>query len=401
MINPTRPFFSFFVFLNALFILGCYPALKKEAVTPQEALVPVRFFYPTFKDDIKLDSLILATKRNIEYLNRLAPEKTFFYGPDRFSCLEVKKSQKAFLKLITETPDHDRLNRELKANFKVYRAAGRVGNPNVLFTGYFEPIFDARLRPDDFFKYPIYKKPSDLVKIDLSLFKKAFNNQKIVARIDGGLVVPYYSRDQIEVQKILKGRGLEIAWLKDPVDVSFLQIQGSGRLRMSNGDTISVGYAASNGRPYRSIGRYMMDKRYLTQKELSMQSIRRYLATHPRVVREVLNYNPSYIFFRVLKNGPLGSINIPVTPGRSLALDANLFPKGALAFITSQKPTLDGSNHITGWTTFSRFVLNQDTGGAIKGAGRADLLFGSGSYAEIAAGHLKHEGELYILIKKP
>ena len=131
-----------------------------------------------------------------------------------------------------------------------------------------------------------------------------------------------------------------------------------------------------------------------------MQSIRKYLSEHPEVSDEVLGYNPSYIFFHMLKDEPLGNINVPLVPGRSLALDARLFPKGALAFVSSQKPDVDEEGRITGWKKFSRFVLNQDTGGAIKGAGRADLFWGGGPYAAVAAGHMKHEGELYILIKK-
>ena len=131
-----------------------------------------------------------------------------------------------------------------------------------------------------------------------------------------------------------------------------------------------------------------------------MQAIRRYLSEHPEVSNEVLNCNPSYVFFRMLESEPLGNINVPLVPGRSLALDARLFPKGALAFVSCQKPTVDDEYRITEWNKFSRFVLNQDTGGAIKGAGRADLFWGSGPYAEAAAGHMKHEGDLYLLIGK-
>ena len=132
-----------------------------------------------------------------------------------------------------------------------------------------------------------------------------------------------------------------------------------------------------------------------------MQSIRRYLADHRDAQAEVLNQNPSYVFFRTSSGGPFGSINVPLTPGRSLALDSGLFPKGALCFVMTKKPVLDSANRITGWKEFSRFMLNQDTGGAIKGAGRADLFWGNDEYAEIAAGHMKHEGDLYVLIKKP
>jgi peptidoglycan lytic transglycosylase A len=145
----------------------------------------------------------------------------------------------------------------------------------------------------------------------------------------------------------------------------------------------------------------MLDRGMLSQEEMSLQAIRRYLAKHPEMIDEVLNYNPSYVFFRKVENGPLGSTNILLTPGRSVALDGRLFPPGALAFISCQKPVMDDSGDVTGWVEFSRFVLNQDTGGAIRRAGRADIFWGSGAYAKAAAGYLRHEGNLYVLIKKP
>ena len=283
----------------------------------------------------------------------------------------------------------------------VYRAAGRVGNNKVLFTGYYEPVYEGELMPDETFKYPIYQKPDDLIRIDLSLFREKYAGKSIVARIEGKEVLPYFSRKQIEADKALAGRDLEIAWLKDPLDVAFLHIQGSGRLKLPDDSTISVGYQASNGQPYRSIGRYLLDRGLLSREEISMQSIRQYLSEHPEILEEVLNHNPSYVFFRFIENGPFGNIDVPLTPGRSVALDSRIFPKGALCFISTEKPVIDSSDEITDWTKFSRFVLNQDTGGAIKGAGRADVFWGSNPHAELAAGHMKHEGELYILIKKP
>jgi membrane-bound lytic murein transglycosylase A len=394
MMSTKKTFLIFLLILSTTGLLGCYPTLRQEAQRPEEALKPVRFFYPNFHDDIDPDSLILAINRNLEYLNRLEPGHVFHYGRHSFTSQQVRESQEFFLNLIIKNPTPDQLNKELKKHFRAYRAAGRVGNNKILFTGYFEPIFEANLTSDETYKYPLYMKPDDLLRIDLSLFNEKFEGESITARIEGKEVLPYYSREQIETEKVLEGQNLEIAWLKDPVDVTFLHIQGSGQLILPNGKSVSVGYQASNGRPYRSIGRYLLEKGFMEREHISMQGIRRYLSENPEIINDVLNHNPSYVFFRILENGPLGNI-------RSLALDARLFPKGALAFILCQRPIVNDQGEITEWQKFSRFVLNQDTGGAIKGAGRADLFWGSEPYAEIAAGHLKHEGELYILIKKP
>jgi len=172
-------------------------------------------------------------------------------------------------------------------------------------------------------------------------------------------------------------------------------------IKLPSGEIIRVGYSASNGHPYKSIGRYMIDNGYITADNLSLQTIRSYIKKNPDIKNKVLNYNPSYVFFRLLDGGPLGNIGVPLTPGRSLAVDDRLFPKGALVYIRCQKPVIGKDGNITGWVPFSRFLLNQDTGGVIKGTGRADIFWGSDPYAELAAGNLKHKGEMYFLVKKP
>lgn len=402
-VEKTRRFFFIALTITViLFCIGCRPALRQEARVPDQALAPVRFFYPKFTDDMDLSSLIRAVKRNLVYLNKLPPDHIFKYGSDQFSCRQVRESQEAFLEMISDVSDPRELGKRIKKEYLVYRATGRTGNRQVLFTGYFEPLLEGSLAPDASFKYPLYQPPDDLIKIDLSPFSEELRGKSIVARIEGKKVLPYFERAQIEHSKVLAGKDLEIAWLKDPVDVAFLHIQGSGRLQLKQGGSLGVGYAAKNGRPFRSIGRYLLDKGLLSREELSMQRIRRFLSDHPEMLDEVLNHNPSYVFFRVLGDGPVvGNIGVPLTPGRSLALDYRLFPKGALAFIELEKPVINDTGEITGWKNFSRFVLNQDTGGAIRGAGRADLFWGSGPYAEVAAGHTKHDGDLYVLIKKP
>ena len=396
----TQVLFLTVILLTLATVFSCYPFRKKEAQQPEEALKQVRFFLPKFSDDMDRDSLIEGVKRNIEYLDRLAPETLFHYGPHDFTCRQVRESQEAFLNLLSRGLDADQLSREIRKKFRVYRAAGRKESGRMLFTGYYEPIYEGRLARDEVFRYPLYRLPNDLIRIDLSPFGERFKGETIVARIEGKKVQPYFSRFQIEGEKALEGKGLEIAWLKDPLDVAFLHIQGSGRVRLADGNDFLVHYQASNGRPFQSIGRYMIEKGLLPREGMSMQAIREYLTEHPEVRDEVLNQNPSYIFFRHVENGPWGSLGVLLTPGRSIALDPKFFPKGALVFISSQKPLVNNQGEITGWVKFSRFVLHQDSGGAIKGAGRADIFWGSGSYAELAAGHLQNEGDLYVLIKK-
>ena len=399
--KKTKNVFLIAVLLIMAGVAGCTPALKKEAQQPEEALRHVRFFSPEFRDDMDRDSLVSALKRNLEYLGRLDPDTVFHYGPHDFSCRQVRESQEAFLAIVSRGLDSDALGREIKKTFSVYRATGRAGDKRVLFTGYYEPVYEGSLTPDETFKFPLYRPPDDLIKIDLSPFNEKFKGEGIVARIDGKKVLPYYSRVQIDRDRVLAGKGLELAWLKNRLDAAFLHIQGSGRLKLPDGKDLSVNYQASNGQAYRSIGRYMIEKGFLTRETMSMQAIRKYLTENPQAMDEVLYHNPSYVFFRRVDSGPLGSLGVLLTPGRSIALDPGVFPKGAIGFISSQKPLVDEKGEITGWTSFSRFVVNQDSGGAIKGAGRADIFWGSGSYAEVASGHLQHEGDLFILIKKP
>jgi membrane-bound lytic murein transglycosylase A len=389
-----------FTLLALSLLTACYPPPIKKAEGPEQTLIRLRWSYPLFEDDMDLESLQEALERNLQYLSKLSPDYGFIYGPDRYTCRQVMESQAAFLEMIRNVSGPKELNERVREEFVVYKAAGRDGQ--VLFTGYFEPILPGRLLPDSIFKYPIYRKPDDLIKIDLSLFNEEFKGKSIIARIAGKSVIPYYSREQIAKGRALQGRNLELAWLKDPVDVAFLQIQGSGRLDLGEGNWTRVGFSERNGRAYRSIGRYLIERGLISEEEMSMQAIRRCLESRPDIVEEVLNYNPSYVFFRDLgENPPVGSIQVPITPGRTLALDSRLFPPGAIAWMKARKPKVNDQGQLVSWEAFSRFVINQDTGGAIKGPGRADLFWGSGPYAELAAGHMRQEGELYVLMKKP
>ena len=389
--------FILFVF-SAYFLLACETLPPdRKAIGPEDSLkaVPVSAM-PQLKDDMDAASLACAIEQNIIYMMKTAPDSFFIYGEDSYFASDILEAQKKLLDFLRLNPSVEQLAEMISGQFKFYKAAGNMNaGGRVLFTGYFEPEYEGRRGRDDVFRHPLHGTPDDIIYTDLTNF--GYDNKQIVMRVEGNRGLPYFTREEIAEKGAIDGRGIEIAWLKDPVDVAFLQIQGSGRLQLEDGSMVRVGYAGRNGRPYRSIGNILIEEGHVTGDDMSMQAIRVFLENNPDEVSRVLNYNQSYIFFRKLETPPVGSLGVLITPGRTIALDSRLFPKGALGFIVCQKPVADETGRITGWEPFTRFVLNQDTGGAIKGAGRADIFWGHGNYAELAAGHLKHEGELYIL----
>ena len=357
--------------------------------------------YPKFTDDMAYDGLEHSILKSLSYFEKIPPDRQFAYGKDHYSAERLIQSLRYFLNYVRERPAADELNKFIRSKYRVYRSVGRDGRGEVLYTGYYEPHLQGSLSPSKKNRFPIYAKPPDLISVDLSLFNKDYAGKRIIARYADNKILPYYDRSKIDSQGVLKGNTKVLAWVDDPIDVFFLQIQGSGRIYLDTGNVLSVHYHTSNGRPYRSIGKLLIDKKKITVEEMSMQKIREYLENHPDEIDEVFNYNPSYVFFEIEPDGPLGNINVKLTPGRSIALDRHIFPKAALCFIETQKPIVDGAGKIQDWQPFTRFAMNQDTGGAIRGPGRADIFWGNGPYAEIAAGHLKHTGSLYFLVLKP
>jgi len=357
--------------------------------------------YPDFSDDLNLDGLTEGIGRSLEYFQRIPPDRTFKFGTDTFTADHIRQSLALFRDFIQARPSPDALQNFIRENYRVYQSAGRDDYGEVLFTGYYEPhLRGSRYRTAEY-AYPIYAKPEDLITIDLSQFAERFAGEKIIARIDGNSVKPYYSREQIESEGVLADRADILAWVADPVDIFFLQIQGSGKIYLDDGQAINIHYHAANGQPYRSIGKLLISDGRISREEMSMQKIREYLHSHPDELNAVLNHNPSYVFFKIEPEGPLGNINVKLTPGRSLALDYRIFPPATLVFAETRKPEVTGDGRIAAWGDCRRFLLHQDTGGDIRGAGRADIFWGNGPYAEIAAGHLKHTGRLYFLVLKP
>lgn len=351
-------------------------------------------------DDLDPESLRAAIRQSLVYLQKLPPDRVVGEQPRVMTAAEVTDSLLALEKLLGQWRCMECLAREIDSRFDLLPSSADPQLSEVLFTGYYQPILEGSLLPTEKFRYPIYGKPADLIMAEKVTLLPKMIVEKTFGRAEGEQFIPYYSRREIDEIGSLRGRGLEIAWLEDPIDVFFLHIQGSGLIRLPDGKQLSVGYAGQNGRAYRSIGRLLIDRGKVGREEMSMRRLRRYLRENPEELNEILSYNESYIFFRVLENGPLGSLEVPVTAGRSLATDARLFPKGALTLIQTEIPVIDGAGRLTGWRPITRFVLNQDTGGAIRGPQRADLYFGTGDEAAGLAGYMNRPGKIFFLVLK-
>jgi len=402
-LNSRYLYIIIYAITFALLVSSCKPKpmVKPKPPTRENAMELISSWsYPDFLDDMTYNGLEDSLLQSLSYLNKIPADRQFIFGKDQYNARHMIKSLQHFLDYIKTRPPRQDLKKFIQSDYRIYRSVGRNGEGEVLYTGYYEPLLKGSLVRSDRYRFPIYTRPRDLITIDLSLFHKKFRGEKIIGRYTNQSVVPYYDRSEIETGGVLEDKAEALAWAEDPVDVFFLQIQGSGKVQLENGNVFNVHYQATNGRPYRSIGKLLIDEEKISVADMSMQKIREYLNNHPEEIDTVLNYNPSYVFFIIEPNGPLGNINVKLTPGRSIALDRRIFPSAALAFIETEKPLIDDAGQIHSWQRFSRFVLNQDTGGAIKGPGRADLFWGNGPYAEIAAGHLKHTGELYFLVLK-
>lgn len=356
--------------------------------------------FPLFSDDMDLESLDTAIEKSLQYYQRAARNGPFRMDDDRITVRELQESLIAFREILrngdTVTVKQDRI----RETFDVYQSAGADGKNTVLFTGYFEPIMKGSLKKTQEYRYPVYKAPDDAITVNLGKFRDRYKNEQLIGQVKNGELIPYYSRGEIEDQGSLAGRSLELAWVGDRIDLFFLHTQGSGKIELTNGGLLQIGYAMSNGRPFQSVARFLLDAGKISPQEISYQSVKRYLREHPDDLSQILGHNESFVFFRVVEQGPVGSIGEVLTPGRSIATDAAVFPRGALAFMRARKPVLDKEGNAVSWIPFSRFVVNQDAGGVIKGAGRVDLFCGTGAEAEMLAGSLKERGELYILVKK-
>ena len=340
-------------------------------------------FGPGFTDQ---DGLRQAVNNSLAYLARPSSRRFFPYG--QISHEQAVASLQQFLRVLDEARTPEQFDDLLRSGFDVYTSVGYDDEGTVLFTGYYCPIFDARLKPDERFRYPLHKPPPDLAR-------DRRTGMTLGRRTADGSVVPYYTRDQILKLGL---PGSELVWLADAFEAYVVSVQGSARLRLPDGRLMEIGFAGDNGHDYVSVAEAMISHGKLDRNELSLDAMISFFRQHPDQLDVYLPLNPRYVFFKPVTGGPYGCLNVPVLPFRSIATDKEIYPRACLAYVVTELARDTEGPAQT--QPFRGFVLDQDRGNAIRAAGRCDVFMGIGARAGRLAGRTKAEGRLYYLFAK-
>ncbi len=359
---------------------GCSTAVKKPLLLPMnpglglsEVSDPNQF--PDFRDDYDKELLLQSISNSMEYFKKIKSYQNAFSSIG-FTLEKQTETLEFFRDGYIRCKNSQELHEFVSKNFRIFQAIGKMYEGKVHFTGYGTPIYDGSLTPTETFRYPLYGKPVD--------FRK-----------------PYFTRREIEERNMLSGN--EIAYLKSKLEAYLIHVQGSGQIRLSSGEKVYVGYAGNSGHSYTSIGRLLVMDGKIQEEELTLSVLIEYFDRHPDELDHYLRQNDRYIFFKKVPHAvPHGSIGVPVTSMRSIATDKKVFPPGGLAFavIGTERPGGAGKSQEKWQVENSFFVLDQDTGSAIKTPARADVFFGIGDEAMYKAGNLNTYGRLYYLLKK-
>jgi membrane-bound lytic murein transglycosylase A len=404
------------LFLLGLIILaGCARAPVKDrfgAMRKAEKL-------PEVSDDLDFESLkkgILDNANFIKGSSRVGAEIVF--GPTK---VDKKKYILALEDLANKSTDFESFNQQVKTNFDFYEVYGNEDWAQIKATSYFAPLLKGSLKKTKEFSQALYMTPDDMINIDVDAFAedfpkwKVFKEQVLEQKSSKALirarliseknavskVVPYYKREDIDEKNVIKNKDLVIVYV-DPIDSFFLQIQGSGVIELKSGTRFTVGYANQNGHPYVAIGSHLL--KVIPREKMSMQTIEAHLRSlSKKEAQKIMNLNPSYVFFQKIDSLPIAYLGTEVVDGRTVATDNGLFPKGTLAFLQYEKPIFENekSTEPKEWKPSARYILDQDTGGAIRGPGRLDIYAGSGAAAAQFAGVMKNPAKLYYLVPKP
>ncbi len=376
-------------------IVGC--RTQEEAKTPYDN--PLPFGQPALRKItnpheipdftmacLDLVDLRTAIDNSLNYLRK--PSSRQFFPCGEITHTRAVDSLNAFAELLDSGLTVRGLNEAIRERFDVYMSVGCDDRGTVLFTGYYTPIFNGSLVRTERFGYPLYKMPDDLVK--------GFDGEILGRRGADGQLWPYPSRAEIEDSRMLQGT--ELVWLGDPFEVYIAHVQGSAKVRQPDGELITVGYAANNGYEYKSVSKELVKDGRISGEQMSLSAMIDYFRRNKYQVDTYVRRNPRFVFFKIEDGPPRGSLNEPVTAFRSIATDKSIFPRGCLTFISTTLPRARGGTVAS--QLYSGFALDQDTGGAIRAAGRCDVYMGQGDTAGKLAGQTYQEGRLYYLFLK-
>ncbi len=326
-----------------------------------------------------------SIRHSLAYLAAPSSRQYYPYGP--ISHERMVRSLERFAELLATAPSAEAFRAAVVDEFEVWMARGRNSTGEVLFTGYGRPVLRGSRERTERFRWPLYGLPPDLVK--------GPGGKILGRRTVSGDIVPYYTRGELMRNHHLDG--LEVVWLEDPFDAYVAQVQGSALVELPDGSRLELGYAGKNGREYRSIGQVLIEEGRIPKEELSLTRLRRYFQEHPEELDRVLPVNPSFVFFQPAEGGPYGSLGQPVVPGRSLATDKNVFPRAGLVYCEVRLPAFAEDGGLV-QRPVRFFACDQDTGGAIRSAGRCDVFLGTGDAAMARAGHVLAVGRMYYLV---
>ena len=404
--------------LSAAFLLFFYLSCERPPEVPgPESMRPVPVV-PEMDDDLFPEGLKESIGASVEKLSQ-KKDSHLVFGQKTISAGDYVLALNYLLGRLEAGVTKDEFIKDVRENFDFYGFPGKPWG-RVFVTSYFSPVLSASRARTSEHTQPLYRVPDDLVRLGIDRFVKRFERfsfleedkialgklQSLYGRVNAGSpggmpeLIPYYSRSEIDSGGRLRGKKLEIAWV-DPVDGFFLQIQGSGKIRFADGEEGVIGYAAQNGHDYVAIGKFLFE--WIPREKMSMWAIESHLRSLSYAERmKVLYKNPSYIFFRRLPGKPQTSFGTEVIDGRTIATDKAFFPRGSLAFMEFERPVFETPSSVepSQWEPVSRFVINHDSGGAIKGARRVDLFWGEGKDASRHAGVMKNWGKFFYLVPK-
>lgn len=404
MIQIFSKFQKNLTLLFFMIIFGVVGCARSPIKSVDQAMRPMKAA-PEYRDDMNYAELANALKANLTFLKNKKELKPFRFGPTVVESAQYIKSLEALNAALAKDSTGADFRSMIEKNFEPFEVYGQEKWGEIFMTSYYEPVIDGSRKAHGPFLQPLHGLPKDLVDIDMSAFATggpAIARGRLLAA-EGDAppkVVPFPSRQEINMGAI-RGSAKELFYV-DPIDAFILQIQGSGVVKLKEGGEVNLSYAGQNGHTYVSIGRHLFD--VIPKEKMTLNAIESYLRskTDPEI-REILELNPSYVFFRTVKGAGLTALGTEVVAGRTIATDAAYFPKGALAYLDYEKPEFSSPEDLDphAWVPSSRFVLDQDTGGAIKGPHRVDLFWGRGRAGKQVAAVMKNKGRLVYLVPRP